>query len=477
MTASRRLGTTFTVCFWLCIASGTQAQPQFQPPPPPGHSATYWTESAPASMVAWETNYSVLEQRLYELEQTVKDQNKAGTTSSARPTQKWSGRIHFDYWPTGDCSPLANYLETGDAADDPEDFIGFRRLRFGVAGDINETMEYKIEMEWAIPQDAAMKDVYLGWKELPVLRTLLLGSQKRPYGLDHLNSSRYNVFMERPYVVEAYNQDARRIGLCSYGVSKGEAWNWRYGTFLLEDLQFLGGQRNDNYRMEVAGRLANTIWYDESSDGRGYAHWAISGSAAYPNGDVTGGTSRFRTRPEARTGERWFNTGQMADVNDYQLFGVEGVINLGALSIVSEYMASRVNRVNGREDVDFGGGYVYVAYFLTGEHTPWERFSGTLGRSKPFENFFLVRDCDGGFGHGWGAWQVAARYSHGDFTDDDIFGGVGDSFTLGLNWWWNSNARMQFNYIHGSIDDRVAAGAPDTSGDYDIFGMRCMCDF
>ena len=106
-----------------------------------------------------------------------------------------------------------NFLETDDPTEGPEDFIGFRRLRFGVAGDIYETMNYKIEMEFASPSDLAFKDAYLGWKHLPWLQTVLLGNQKRPYGLDHLNSSRYNVFMERPFHVEAYNQDARRLGV------------------------------------------------------------------------------------------------------------------------------------------------------------------------------------------------------------------------------------------------------------------------
>jgi phosphate-selective porin OprO and OprP len=484
-----RLWTTLAVCLGLCMATGVHAQSQFQTHPVPGYPASYTADSAPASMVNWETNYSALEQRIWELERAAKEKEGAHTVSSAKTTQKWGGRVHFDYWPTGNGSPLANYLETTNAGNDPEDFIGFRRLRFGVGGDIGDTMEYKIEMEWANPENPAIKDAYLGWNELPVLRTLLLGNQKRPYGLDHLNSSRYNVFMERPYVVEAFNADARRLGLCSYGVSKNEAWNWRYGVFTIQDLQKPGFQRTDNYQMEIAGRLANTIWYDESSDGRGYAHWAISGSAAYPN---SGPSARFQTRPEARMDKRWFDTGAMAGAEDYQLVGLEGVINLGSLSVVGEYMGTRVNRIGGREDVDFGGGYVYVAYFLTGEHTPWERKSGTLGRTKPFENFFLVRRCDGGLGRGWGAWQVAARYSYGDFSDgnntpDDILGGVGESFTLGLNWWWNSNARMQFNYIHGRISDRdvtTTTGIPpvvppiaDTSGNYDIFGMRFMCDF
>jgi phosphate-selective porin OprO/OprP len=248
----------------------------------------------------------------------------------------------------------------------------------------------------------------------------------------------------------------------------------------MNDEQFTGFQRTDNYQGEVAGRLANTIWYDETSDGRGYAHWAVSGSAAFPGGGPAG---RFRTRPEARTANRWLDTGEDAadDWNRYQLFGLEGVVNVGALSIVTEYQQSWIQRTIGT-DLKFDGYYFYAAYFLTGEHTPWERDRGVLGRTTPFENFFLIERCSGGCGNGWGAWQLAARYSHGDFSDQDIFGGVGDSFAFGLNWWWTRYSRMQFNYIHGSITQRAnEGGAPiaglPTSGDYDAFGARFMVDF
>jgi phosphate-selective porin OprO/OprP len=383
----------------------------------------------------------------------------------AKPTLKVSGRVHFDYWGFPEQSDFVNTLATN------QDLFGFRRLRFGVKGDVNETMEYKIEMEFANPSRLAFKDAYLGWNELPIFRTLLLGNQKRPYGLDHLNSSRYNVFMERPFVVEAFNQDARRFGLVSYGVSDNQAWNWRWGGYLLQDVAGTGNQYNDNYQSEFAARLANTIWYDEASDGRGYAHWAISGSTAYPNGGTD--TARFETRPEARTQNKWYDTNVIQGSKSYQLLGLEGVINVGPLAIVGEYQAVRMQRL-ADTDVDFGGGYVYAAYFLTGEYQPWSRSSGTIGRVKPLENAFWVRRCDGGCGHGWGAWQIAARYSYGDFTDENVFGGVGNSFTLGMNWWWNPNARVQFNYINGQIEDRNALG---TSGDYNIFGTRFMCDF
>ena len=421
---------------------------------------------------------SSLERRLSTLEEFACNCGKT-EPANGKPTQKWSGRVHYDYWAFPDADTLPNYLETGDATIAPRDFSGFRRLRFGVQGDVTDTMVYKIEMDFANPSSLAFKDAYLGWDELPFLQRVQLGNQKRPYGLDTLNSSRYNVFMERPVHIEAFNQDARRLGLQSLGVSDDQRWNWRYGNFLMQDHQKNGHQYSDNYQSELAGRLANTIWYDETSGGRGYAHWAIAGTAAFPGG---GDQAHFLTRPESRTSAKWYDTGVIARGNRYQLLGFEGVVNVGALQVVGEYQTANVERSAG-SNLNFGGGYIYVSYFLTGEHTPWDRKSGTIGRVKPFENFFLVNRCSGGHGWGLGAWQVAARYSHSDFSDQDIFGGVGDSFTFGMNWWWTPYSRMQFNYVAGSIDQRAAVGGAaldpsvTTSGDYDMFGLRFMVDF
>ena len=218
----------------------------------------------------------------------------------------------------------------------------------------------------------------------------------------------------------------------------------------------------------------------------------VSGTFADPNPDPNGNASnqgRFRTRPEGRTVERWINTGRIANIDTYSLAGVEGVVNVGAFSLVGEYQTVNVNRLAGDTSLNFHGGYVYAAYWLTGEYTPWSRKSGTLGRTKPNENFFCVKDCCGGHGFGLGAWQIAARYSYADYTDDNVFGGVAESLTFGLNWWWNDHARMQFNYIRGRItegkeatnlesgNDEVVVFGEGGSGDYDIFGARFMIDF
>ena len=409
------------------------------------------------------------------LEDLKGDLSGKASSGTSKSTMKVSGRVHTDYWAFSQSSPASNAFETGSPNQNPQDRFGFRRLRFGVKGDIQDNMEYKIEMEFASPNNLAFKDAYLGFNDLPFLQTLLIGNQKRPYGLDHLNSSRYNVFLERPYVIEAYNQDARRLGICSYGISDDLRYNWRFGVFNQQDVAKAGNYVGDAYQSELAARFANTIWYDEASGGRGYAHWAVSGSYADPD-STDSSTARFRTRPEARSSNRWIDTKSIVGAEDYTLLGFEGVVNLGPLQVVGEYQASSLSRGAGFDDtLRFDGGYVYLSYFLTGEHMPWSRESGTLGRIKPFENFWRVRDCDGNIQRGLGAWQLAARYSYADFTDENILGGVGSSFTAGLNWYWNPNARMQFNYIYGSIDERSVAG--QTGGDYQIIGTRFMVDF
>ncbi|MCG8449124.1 MAG: porin [Pirellulales bacterium] len=453
-------------------------------------------------MANLEENYATLGENYKKLEKDYKGLKKKMKTLAAsghgEATMKVNGRIHADLWAFSDSDASINTIETGNTALSPQDQFGFRRLRFGVKGDIWQTMVYKIEMEFAGGNDAEFRDSYLGWEELPCLQTVLIGNQKRPYGLDHLNSSRFNVFLERPFVIESFNQDARRLGVQSYGVSEDQAWNWRYGVFNQRLVQDEGTYRSDHWQLEYAGRLANTFWYDEASGGRGYAHWAVSGTYAEPDG-TTGGDrasneARFRHRPEARSASRWLNTGFIAGADNYVLLGLENVWNFGALQLVGEYQNIWLERdagtAGGDSDLRFDGAYIYVAYFLTGEYMSWKRSSGTLGRIEPLENFFLVDTCCDGVQGGWGGWQVAYRVSYADFNDDNIFGGRGLSHTLGLNWYWNAYARMQFNAIYGEIDNAAISDGDNTrnaagvtaagdiqSGDYTILGMRLMVDF
>jgi phosphate-selective porin OprO/OprP len=347
-----------------------------------------------------------------------------------------------------------------------------------------------MQIDFNNPATPEYKDVFLAWDRLPLDQRLVFGNQKRPIGLDHLNSSRFNVFAERPLAVEAFNEDARRIGLAMYGYDPESSLHWRYGVYNLENTSRSGRYIGDSLQMGGYGRLSASPWYDEISGGRGYQHLAIAGSVARPDGDVTAGErnrneARFRTRPEARSDTRWLNTGRIAGAEWFEQIGVESMTNIGALQLTGEYLATFVQRdvVGGPTDsLAFHGGYAFVSYFLTGEHITYDRSTGCIGRVTPFENFWLVDRCGGGHSTGWGAWQVALRYDYLDLSDSDVLGGRESNYTLGLNWHWTPYSKVQTNLIYGTISDHrpivdPASGIAYTGGDFWILGSRFMIDF
>jgi len=425
--------------------------------------------------------------RLNRLEDTLGDLPDSGgkflEALSNTSRRVFNGRIHLDTWQYPNASPGINALESGDFAVDPENRVLVRRARIGVRGSVPpDNMSYRLELEFSGQDGGRIRDAWLGWDDLPVLDTIRVGNQKRPYGLDHLNSSNFITFLERPLVVDAINRGNRRVGLAVYGSTANDAWNWQAGLFNMEQIQDTNDIVGDKAQIEFAARLAGTVWYDECSNGRGYAHFGLAGSLAFPDGQGVTNQAQFRTQPEAQSERDWLDTGQIVGATSYQLIGVESVINVGAFQVVSEWMHIALQRDLGfGPDLNFNGGYVSLSYFLTGEHIPWNRGLGILGRVEPHENFFLVGDRHCNRQLGLGAWQIALRLSRADFSDRDIQGGVGDTLTLALNWYWNAHSRLQFNYGFGDISSRRTTlnngMTPVVAGDYEVAGTRFMIDF
>ncbi|GAB5514702.1 OprO/OprP family phosphate-selective porin [Rhodopirellula baltica] len=411
-----------------------------------------------------------------------------------RSTIKIGGRVHIDHWSFSNTDAGINRIESGgDPDQSPENITAFRRLRLEISGTVPQNMKYRLQVDFNNPQTPEIKDAYLGWTDLPNNQTLLLGNQKRPLGLDHLNSSRYNVFAERPLAVEAFNEDARRFGLAMYGHNDEESFCWTYGIYNLENINTDGRFIGDSAQAGGYSRLWGSPWYDDTSGGRGYWHWGLAGAVAKPDGnaganDTNNNEGRFRTRPLARSSQRWLNTGRIDGADWYQNIGFENILNLGSLQITGEYILTPMQVEDPAAGVDdnlfFHGGYIYASYFLTGEHMPYNRSTGTLSRVKPHENFFLVDRCNGCRGNGWGAWQLAFRYDHLDLTDGGVNGGVGNLYTAGLNWYWTPYSKVQNNLVWGEISESGLAAngdnpldAPVNAGNFLIFGTRFMIDF
>jgi phosphate-selective porin OprO/OprP len=204
-----------------------------------------------------------------------------------------------------------------------------------------------------------------------------------------------------------------------------------------------------------------------------------SGAPAIPNADST----------------RLVDTGAIAIGDDY-LLGLEFLYVHGPFSVQAEYGWNWVSNAVGiaptgfkfnpalvpAQDYMFNGGYIQLAYTLTGESRGYDRARGILSReyfkSGPFTNAWFVRDEDGHLNWGRGAWEVAARYSYVDLNDGTgstrIQGGRMDGLSLGLNWYLNTNLTCMFDWVYDRRYDLPAGSVPGwTSG----YGMRVQFSF
>ena len=131
------------------------------------------TTSTGTSLESFAAGNSIVDDK--ELQEML-DGLKADIQAKARPAHprasiKIAGRVHADYWGFPEASPGIDAIEGGP--DGPQDRLGFRRIRFGVRGDISPNMEYRIEMEFAGGNRSEFRDVWVGFKDLPFSLTVV----------------------------------------------------------------------------------------------------------------------------------------------------------------------------------------------------------------------------------------------------------------------------------------------------------------
>jgi phosphate-selective porin OprO/OprP len=336
------------------------------------------------------------------------------------------GRIQNDWaWHSLDDDLEA---EVGPADDGTE----FRRARIALAGTAYGNFEYKAEYDFA-GGESAFKDVYLGMTGLPGVGGIRVGHFKEPMGLEELTSSNYITFMERS--VTSQFLPVRNTGAMAHNLMGSLLW--QVGVFRDVD-DFGDGQSDGDYNAtaRLAGAPVN------ADKGRTLVHLGGSYSYRRPNDEML----RFRERPEAHLAPRFVDTGTF-EADEENRLGAELAAVLGPLSLQGELLYSRPN-VTG-DNPGFHAWYVMASFFLTGEHRPYRANIGAFDRVRPNHNFW---DGDGGLG----AWELAARLSRIDLTDEEIDGGEMTDLTLGVNWYLNPCYRVMLNYVYSdvaSLDD------------------------
>ncbi len=341
-----------------------------------------------------------------------------------------------------------------DMADGQE----FRRARLFAAGSFGD-WHFKAQYDFA-GNKATAKDVYIKYEGLRNT-TFKVGQFKEPFGLTELTSSRFITFMERA-LPDAF-APSRHMGAGIHG----------YGDFWSADAGVFGGKasgpsRGVDSNLDVTGRVTVAPFHER---GR-VLHLGAAISYQLPDSNRK---VRFDDRPESHvTSYRLVDTGYIPNVGKFISYDLEGAAVYGPLSIQGEYAGTNVYLQDGNPNPSFSGFYVYASWFVTGESRPYSVKKGVFERIHPNHNFQLG-------GNGWGALELAARFSQLDLEDALVAGGKEQDVTVGVNWYPRPHLRFTFNWVHASVDRSPLRAAHPLMAlnnfNPDAYQMRAQIDF
>lgn len=324
-------------------------------------------------------------------------------------------------------------------------------------------------------------DNWIGSTDLFFPGRIRFGHQKNPLTFEAATSSKNIPFMENSAAYDALNDNFIYLT----GISYGNSW-WDDRLTLYVDVAKPGSRTSvfsvsSDGKVAVLGRLHGFPIYNEEEQ-----YWLYLGGGYSAGGQINDQASVY-ARPLIRSGSSFqtpflVNTGNLFSESSNQAFGVGGFAAWGRFALGSEYLGSYLPNAyqNGLPGTVnslalgnlYGQGfYVEALYFLTPDHHPADKIAGGLGRVKPVSPLRPLRE-DTGAGSGLGAWELAARYDRLDSGRNYPGWGSMASWTAGVNWYWNANARMMFNYVYTQLDDRTSV-----NGSMQALGIRFAIDF
>ena len=383
------------------------------------------------------------------------------TGAAENPDQKikWGGRLQLDWATMSGDTPYQPFLNDGTEV---------RRARLFASGTLHEYVKFKVQLEFAdagnmTDEEVTKKDVYIELVKIPVVGTIRIGHMKEPFSLEELTSSKFLTFMERS-VGNVFSPD-RNTGILFYHDQWDGRLVWDFGIFADTDDTGSGSGKSSNYTARVSG----LPWYQDESR---FLHLGLGVTRRNPEfGEVV-----FSTEPEANLADNPITTGILTGVDEYLAYDIEVAWNRGPLSFQGEYL--RADLDDGMSDPTFNAWYIQGSYFLTGgDHRAYDKSYGTFDRVRPTTPFHIENG-------GLGAWEVAARYSMLDLTENPVQGILGpgptaqvggeiSDITLAVNWHLNDATRFSLNYVLSEVED----GVTGLTNDANILQARFQVDF
>lgn len=349
---------------------------------------------------------------------------------------------------------------------DGNDTFLLRRVRPIFEGTVFDKYDFRVMLDFgsgassSAANNGFVQDAYLNARFLPEFQ-LQFGKFKEPVGLERLQSGANLLFVERAYPTQLLPN--RDVGVQAHGELFGGALSYAAGIFNGVPDGGSGDFETADDEKDGAARLfAHPFRNTEIAPLKGLG-LGLAGTYGNQEGAlrsfVSPGQQRFfayRTSTSATApnveadGDHWRLTPQ-----GYYYWGPLGVFGEYAISGQDVRQTSGGSGAGARAELRHTAWQVAVSYVLTGEENSWRGITP----KRPF-------NVSNG---GWGAWEIAARYSELDVDDDtfpifsnpDTSATGAKSWTIGLNWHLNRNVKFNVNYEH--TDFEGGSGNPITA--------------
>lgn len=376
-----------------------------------------------------------------------------------------------------------------------DDGFNARRARIGIVGKFMGDWNYSLIYDFGGSSDGYTSSTsgggtsgienallsYTGFKPFGGKLAIEGGYMDVPWTLDEATSSNDIMFMERSSSQVVAVNIAAGDNRSAFGArwNNDVFWMGAYGTGPTSGANHVFGSGSEQFGTVVraAGQLISGKDYSLHLGGN--AEFLTDPSHTNPLTGAGVTSLNLSDRPELRIDPTAIlATGALANVTSAQVYGVEAAGNYGPFFAQGEYYWYNIDRVAnlGIPNDKFDGGYIQASYTLTGETHTYNPSTGAYNGIVPANPASLSSG-------GWGAWEIAGRYSELNLNDNlgvinGVAGGKQQVYTAGLNWYVNRNIRFMFNYLHGTIDKQVSStNTGDIGAKFDAIAMRTQIAF
>jgi phosphate-selective porin OprO/OprP len=374
----------------------------------------------------------------------------------------------------------ADYLDTISGDGETKDKFNIRRAYLYANGKLYKNWEYLLVGAFhGTPQLIwAEINAHL-WEEVQ----FKFGQMRFPFSVNESTSSRNIDFMERALPMQFIP-----------GIDLGAMVHGHPTTGLYYAAGVVNGGLRNNPGLSSTG-----LDEDNDVDGKDFLGH-ISYNAApilghkdsiyhvgfsYAVGDQPTKDPDSALRASTETGAlKFFQADTFGDPSvDLSRIGTTTVLAHGPVKLVGEYVNNnfegKASGQNFNRDID--AFYMSAHWLITGE-----KYANFFGKQNAFGDIVPTRNFD--MKGGWGAWELAFRFSHMDASDfkADNAAGTGrlltgfaneaDGYTVGLKWIVNPQVRFLANYVRTDFNQPVVSNGATLNSE-DGLNFRTQINF